>query len=347
MAKSNIVISEAHALSETELMFCMVSDDWEAFEPKSFYGIYHHDSDEPWMKSSSDFNTAVITSFTPDLKKPNFRYFVVMSSDGGIHHYHPTEPFSEYIESTNRKLNGINQIGERLYACGGGGQLYVRRGDQDWSSLTEELLWDVDNWNNTRNLGEHLDGSEWEDFMDQWEEEQERDNPKVLLIDINGPTENEIYMCGGEGRVFLWNGEEIENLDCGMERLLGTIHVSKKDDIWICGTDGEILRGNHEDGFDDVSTPEGTHLLTSVTTYKGKQIFASLTNPFGLFEFDEEDETLKKITPRLKPALKSIHTVQAVGDVLWVIGSKDILRLKDDKWERIEHPDIELPDGTL
>ena len=40
---------------------------------------------------------------------------------------------------------------------------------------------------------------------------------------------------------------------------------------------------------------------------------------------------------------KRLHTVDTVGDVLWVVGTRDIFRLKDDIWERIEHPDIPHP----
>lgn len=348
MTKSNVVISRFHAISETEFMISIVSSDWEMYEPQSVIGIYKHDADEPWVKSEGDFHTAKITSFTPDLSKREESYFVVLASEGEVHHLHPTDPFSEKIEGANRHLHSLKQIGEKLYICGSRGQIYVRDGEQDWNPLTGELLWDIDNWNNTRNMGpKDSSDPEWKNFRKQWRIEQERTNPKILLMDVNGPSEEEIYLCGGKGRVYLWNGEEIENLDCGMEHALSKIHVSQNNDIWIIGLRGQILRGNNEEGFDDISTPEETNLLTSVTTYKGKHIFTSSTNPFGLFEFNEEDETLKKITPRLKPALKSIHTVQAVGDVLWVIGSKDILRLKNDKWERIEHPDIELPDGTL
>ena len=353
LTKTTTEITRAFAISETDIMLSVISTEWDAYEPQSIIIQCNYDKTTSWKKGGLGFHTQTITSFTPDTNSPDFSYYIVMSSNGEIYHYHPDKPFKEYIFGAGDSYDGskdigrlmnIRQIGDKLYACGSAGQLYVRHGRDDWQPLTKALLWSKEEHNRTLNAGpKDRNTKEYREWRKKLSQQQKKKNPRVRLIDINGPSEDEIYICGDRGQLYLWNGKEIEDLEIGFDRILNTIHVASDADIWVCGISGQILRGNEEEGFDDVSTHEESHLLSSITTYDGKHFFASQTDPFGLYEYDENAEELKHVRPDIKPGLRSIHTVQAVGDVLWVVGTQDILRLKNGIWERVEHPDMPAP----
>ena len=238
-------------------------------------------------------------------------------------------------------MTSIRQIGDKLYACGEGGQLYVRHGRDNWEFLTQDLLWDPEKF--AYDADDMPDEDKDPEAYDAWEkayDETQKNNPSYILYDLNGPSENEIYICGEDGLLYMWDGQTLEDLDQEIEGALTNIHVADNGIVWICGHEGLLLSGNEEDRFDDHSDEENEQLFTSITTYQDRVILASHVSPTSLFEFNKDTEEFISIKPDIDRPLDTLYHVQAIDDVLWVVGTKAILRLKDEKWERIEHPDI-------
>jgi hypothetical protein len=217
----------------------------------------------------------------------------------------------------------LSVIGSRLYACGDGGQVYRRTdgplGSGRWEHLDRSLLVDPDarvDW-----LLRRPGASAVED--------------KVYFC-VDGPREDEIYVIGTRGTILHWGGAAVTALPKVTDAALTRVLVEDEDRIWICGRDGTLLRGNMRDGFRDVGV-SGRQGFASMALYDGKLYLASTANPRGLFVFDRG--RMQQVTCGLRPDIADTHTVESIDGVLWVVGSKDILRFDGRRWERIDHVD--------
>jgi len=355
MSDSIPFLARAGVIDENELILAGVFEDWDVYEPATrMYRYRHGNPNFLWRHLDFLFHTASICAFSDPVDANGESYYVALSSEGEVYHHGLTESYTEQIKGAGiyheeskhyGRMQSIRQIGEKLYACGNGGQIYIRQARDKWELLTKDLLWNSEKSHIAResrpeDLNDLRAQREWRKAFDK---EQEESNPNHSLLDINGPSESELYICGEHGILFLWDGETLEDVDPGTENALTNIHVANNGIVWICGREGQLFSGNEEEGFDDHSEEGNGALFTSVTTYKGKVLLASQTDPFGLFEFNPKKDKFKRVKPRVKPALRSIHTIQSVGDVLWLVGGKDILRLENDQWERIQHPDMPVP----
>lgn len=355
MSKSTLSLGRAFALSEDNIFFAGVYEDWDVFEPATRMFTYRKDRPgSPWGHLDFEFHTAGMALYIAPEKKDQ-TYFIALSSEGEVYFHCMTDqsikPHTEQIPNAGLenkdavgygRMTSIRQIGDRLYACGNGGQIYVRQAKNEWEILSPDILWDPTEYAKAFE-NEPEDEEDYDDWYDAVDKEQGEKNPAYMLLDINGPSENEIYICGEQGALFLWDGQTLEDADADAQGALTNIHVTDEGVVWICGRKGQLFSGNEEEGLEDHSEDGSDAMFTSITTYKNKVLLASHTDPFGLFTFNQEEEELERITPRLKPVMRTIHTIQAVGNVLWVIGTNDILRLENDTWERIQHPDMPVP----
>jgi len=114
--------------------------------------------------------------------------------------------------------------------------------------------------------------------------------------------------------------------------------VASSDCIWLCGDDGSLLMGNADAGFTRLAEGSNGQLFTSVTEFEARIYLAS---NLGLFVYDlaQPDEGICKVKTTLEPDLQDANVVEARGQALWSIGSKDIARFKGGSWERMQHPD--------
>ena len=356
MSKSILSLSRTFALSKENIFFAGVFDEWESYFPATrMFSFREHRKEGPWGHLDFLFHTARMCTYHFADKT----YLIILSSEGTVYFHcmsnQTIKPYTEQIPEAglnnggNGRMLSVRQIGKKLYACGNNGQIYIRDSKDNWQMLTKDLLWDSDAYLKADEEAEKNmpDEEEDEEAYDAWEdaffEYQRKNNPRYMLHDINGPTEDEIYICGEDGALFMWNGETLENLELDIEGALTKIHVADNGIVWICGRKGLLLSGNEEQGFDDHSDADNKQLFTAVTTYQGRVILASHVSPTRLFEFNPTTEEFTSITPDIEGPLETLYHVQAIDDVLWVVGSKDILRLQNDKWERINHPDISHP----
>jgi hypothetical protein len=212
-------------------------------------------------------------------------------------------------------MSGLKQIGDHLYACGGAGQVYKRIQPFHWVHMDKGLLQDP-------GVSERL-----------------------LLSAIDGPHENAIYTAGSLSamghppKVFFWNGLVWRELPMpAVAERINAIYVESETRIWLCGANGTLLLGNERVGFKSLSTVDDNQLFYSLCKYRDRIVLGS---NMGLFFYDPSNHAqgIKEVVTGLEPELQDANVVDAVDDVLWSIGNKDIARYDGTKWERIHHPD--------
>lgn len=219
-------------------------------------------------------------------------------------------------------MSALKQIGDHLYACGGAGQVYMRRGPGDWVHMDKDIL-------------------QAPDVSD-----------RLLPRAINGPSESAIYLVGSVSVtglppfVFFWNGKSWRDLQLpeSAERITN-IYVESEERIWMCGANGTLLLGNAQDGFRNLSSVEDNQLFLSLCKFQEKIYLGS---NLGLFVYDPADHAagIRKVITDLTPDLQDANIVDSADDVLWSIGPKDIARFDGEHWERIHHPDNPPIGGT-
>lgn len=326
--------TRARAGAHDFLCVAAVPDGIEPFEP--FTRLCRYDDADPgpvkWFYDDCDFAVASITRWSPAPGAPPS--FCVLSAEGDVALVRPPPfprekiPGAGVTSSDARRwgrMTHLRPIGERLYACGDGGQVYRREGGAfgagTWEHLDPSLLQDPE-----ARAQALLDAptSPAADHKIYWS--------------INGPREDELYVCGARGTILAWDGSSFVTLPPVTDAALVNILVEDEDRIWICGRNGTLLRGNRHAGFRPAAVSARRQLFTSMTLFQGKLYLASAANPRGLFVY-ERGRIQQVWSGTLKPDIQDVHTVDAAGGMLWVVGTKDVLRFDGQRWERIDHVD--------
>lgn len=296
------------------------------YQPYSSYGVwytyFHEDLSDPWAHFVVHWWP--VSACVYQHPGENDWAIVCMSNEGNVDFTYSNSQLGEEIAGAGFQrddssgwgyMNAIRQIGAHLYACGGAGQVYKRIGPNNWIHMDAGILQPAD-------------------VADRF-----------LPSDINGLTENDIYLCGSfpspaglEGRLYHFDGavwSKVEIPECGY---LNAIHVESPKRVWLCGQNGALLLGNSREGFKELSRVEDNQLFYSIAQLNDRIYLGS---NMGLFEYDSRHpkDGIRKVTTHLKPDLQDSHTVDAVDGVLWSVGQKDIARFDGTRWERIHHPD--------
>lgn len=201
----------------------------------------------------------------------------------------------------------IAQIGSRLHACGGGGQVYRRSQSGAWEHIDAGLL------------------------------RSKTDKDGISLKAIAGADEQEVYVGGwranvNDGVLFCWDGRQWKAVAHDIAEI-SSIHVEREDSVWACGRNGTLLHGNHMDGFKDVSEQDDVRSYVDVVSYGGEIFLASET---GLYV--HADGVTRRVRTGLDPEYADGHALKVVDGVLWSIGYADIARFDGTDWERIAFP---------
>jgi hypothetical protein len=321
---AHVTFSTGLAFTDEFLVIAGSPDEHEPFT--RFTRVFQYQNNEnAWTKDDEEFLVVSVAYFGP--KSEAFDDYVVLSEDGDVIYVGDHDVILEKILGAGVNCDDwggwgyvadIQQIGERLYVCGYKGQVYQRRGPNHWVHMDAGLLQDPDNTPMEKRIG---------------------------LSAINGPHENAIYVAGYRHAdwlppcAFFWNGEAWRELELPpVAERLTNIYVENEARIWMCGSNGTLLLGNANDGFESLSTVEDNQLFLSLCMFQGKMYLGS---NLGLFVYDpaNHQEGILPVRTSLLPPLQDANVVDAVDDVLWSIGSKDIARFDGKKWTRIDHPD--------
>jgi hypothetical protein len=106
-------------------------------------------------------------------------------------------------------VNAIRGIGNDLYVCGYGRQVY-RRNNGAWPSISDKIL--------TRETARGFH-------------------------DIDGADDKHIYAAGWHGEIFFYNGTEWHQEKSPTSEHLNALRCVKKDAVWIAGQNGTVVHG--------------------------------------------------------------------------------------------------------
>lgn len=328
--KTQWTFSTAYAIAGDAIYIACAADAYESFA--RYTALYQWDSqlqvklrsDSPWLYKNVDWLVVAVTAFVPSSDE-DWR-LCALSEEGDVLYTGggkgyviekiPGAGVSSPDATALGYLSDLQQIGDRLYAAGFSGQVYRRDGPDQWVHMDQGIL--------------QAPGL--------------RRGHYAIQV-INGPHEEAIYVAGcshEDGypvRASYWNGEIWRDLKLppAAERITN-MYVESETRIWMCGANGTLLLGNAADGFQSLSTVDDNQLFLSVCKFEEKIYLGS---NLGLFVYKPyaHDEGIQKVLTHMQPELQDANIVDAVDQVLWSIGPKDIARFDGQRWERIHHPD--------
>jgi hypothetical protein len=202
-------------------------------------------------------------------------------------------------------LTQIREIGDTLFACGANDQVY-RHHDGGWMLITSSPL----------QILNALDPN------------------YGVLNSIDGNNENDIYVCGFDGRLFHFDGKNWKKIPLQTDEHLNYVKCISADEVWICGYNGTLLKGNVKTGFQDISTVDDNFTFWSLAKF-GESVYLSTANQ-GLFVYD--GMSIKKVYTGLEPEIDT-YKLDANEQTIWSFGTKDLSFFDGNKWTRIDHPD--------
>ncbi len=294
--------------------YVYIASTLEKFDSEEYVhsrmSIYDDQSRDKWF--FHDVNSNIVSVCVKKRTSSESRKLCALSKEGEVEVYSNKDGSSilEKIPEAGLRLGTrgyvtqIREIGHTLYVCGANDQVYRRR-DGTWESLTTDPL----------TIRSPLD-------------------PEYsILSSIDGVDENDVYVCGLSGCIFHYNGAQWKNIPVEIDENLNCVRCISSDEIWICGNNGAVLKGNARDGFKDVSGVHDNQTFWSLAKFQGKVYLAALDN---LYVFD--GRKISPVSSGLMPELQTYH-LDAVEDALWSFGAKDLAFFDGSTWTRIDHPD--------
>lgn len=263
-----------------------------------------------------------------------------LSNNGLVEIFNSNSTITEDVFHTaNRisypgELTGIKYIAGHAYACGSGNQVYKSTED-GWVSISDdiqrlasqqlsEVITEINGLGplpSTKNSGLKVAAEKLRDY--------------TILHGIDGLAENSIYTCGSNGRIWHWDGAIWKIIKSGTVQHLHDVHCVSDELVFICGHNGVILKGNHRSGFSRLPTGNTKTNFWSIRA-SGEKIYVG--SSVGLFEV-AGNKVAPCATAAATPSSYSVQSIDVFNDTLWVAADKFILRLHNDQWSFIEHPD--------
>jgi hypothetical protein len=225
-----------------------------------------------------------------------------------------TPPIYGYVQA-------IRQIGDELYVVGSGGQVYCRRGD-GWQAIATSLQKPaVAPASVLDAAGLDIGGKEF--------------------ADIDGTSSSDLYVVGGNGEIFHFDGGDWTECDSDAARPLNCVRAVSRDEVWVCGFGGSLMRGNARQGFSQVGSCSEVLTFTSLGILEGRIYLASNKGIFTL----SDDGIIRRLKTSLKPEVDDANVIDVKDGMLWSFGNKDIVRFDGKQWTRLVHPDNADGDG--
>jgi hypothetical protein len=322
--KSGVEFISALVVAGDRLYIAGSPDAFEPFSPFTRLFAYYGDRKQPWTKHDVEWWTVALEM---SRRVDGGRIHCALSQEGQVELISQGTVVVEKIAdagvwSPGNKgygyLSGLRHIGDRLYACGGGGQVYKRLGPDNWVHMDAGLLQD------RKALADGTIG-------------------RMLLRTIDGPAEDDIYVAGSmpgeagyQGVLFHWQNTAWRQIDIPPLKQLNAIHIESADRLWLYGIDGALLVGNHREGFEDWSDTTQGQLFHDLTMYDDTLYLASNK---GLCAYDGKRRRIVRVKTGLTPEPTYLATIDHADGILWCVGRKDIVRYDGKAWTRIYHPD--------
>jgi hypothetical protein len=283
--------------------------------------LYHYDAktSPPWSYHDAKFRAVAVEKWRPE--GDDVWTLCALSERGEVELASRGKATIEAIADAGLARPGakgygyladLRDVGGRLHACGGAGQVYRRAAPGQWDHMDAGLLQPVD-------------------VAD-----------RLLLQAIDGPAEDDLYTAGSfpgdsgmEGCAFHWDGARWRRLELPISGGINAIHVESDQRVWMAGLKGTLLRGSHKLGFQRILESTSPQLFHDVTVFQGATYLGS---NFGLFQWDDARGRAVRVRTGLATELSYVSFVDHRDGVLWAVGPKDVATFDGAAWTRIQLP---------
>lgn len=338
-----VTFTRLKVVNANTLYLATTPDDQEL--GASFTGLCQFDNGK-WSYEPYDISLADMCLF--GAMSNSYQTLRVMSEDGLIIDADSRQ--SETISSPasplklKHRLGGlfkIKKIGHHLYATGSGGQIYKRADDGVWRIIDVALLDGLDQKRDPRSplrqwTAKFLFNTKPspEDYAEL--KKLQEDNKPNLIWDIAGYNETEIYACSEKGYIYWLDGRSFKKVHFENGRALLSILVDAERRVLVSGRNGILLHGDRQNGFRQVTGLKERPYFSTMARLGDKVYLGSYAEPRGLFVYDGMH--VQRIWSGLTPDIVDVSMIDTADGVLWVMGSKDLLRFDGKVWERIGFP---------
>ena len=318
---ATVVLTSALIVAGDFVYVAASLEELPLYSPHTRLFLYDGRSPQPWSAHDVQFRVVALEKMPGD--DGGGSVLCALSEEGDLEIMSATaDPVVERIPDVGLRgpiakgygyAAGLRWIGHHLHACGAAGQVYRRLAPGKWVHMDAGLL------------------------------QAPKVKDRLLLSALDGPAEDDIYLAGDaagptgrEGRLFHWDGSAWRPIDLPTVGALNAILVEDRDRIWVCGTKGALLRGNHRDGFVDLSTPSSPQLFHGMILHGGALYLGS---NFGLFQYDIARARVVRSRTGLSVEPTYVSSLGQADGVLWGVGPKDIVFFDGKGWTRVQHPD--------
>jgi len=218
-------------------------------------------------------------------------------------------------------MSHLREIDGQLWACGQHGQVYRRFGVDDWRE-------------NDQGIRVKVDPAQY--GPDRIGEMLEAVSTAPMLSCIDGTRASDVYVVGLRGYMAHFDGKRWTEIGLPVNEHLEWVRCNGPDEVWVCGHNGTLLKGNARTGFQGLGDSDGQQTFVCLATFN-RAVYLSAEN--GLFQFD--GKSISRVKSKLKPELQDAWRLDGIDGVLWSIGVTDLARFDGRKWVRIDHPDNE------
>jgi photosystem II stability/assembly factor-like uncharacterized protein len=218
-------------------------------------------------------------------------------------------------------MTHLREIDGQLWACGQHGQVYRRFGVDDWRRSDQGIRVEV----NPTEYGPNRI-SEMLEVM----------SSAPMLSCIDGTSGSDVYVVGLQGYMAHFDGTAWTTIELPVDQHLEWVRCVGEDEVWVCGHNGTLLKGNAKSGFISLSGLDDQQTFVCLTKFNNS---VYLSAEEGLFVYDGKAISLVK--SKLKPGIQDAWRLDQVDGVMWSVGVTDLVRFDGRKWARVEHPDNE------
>jgi hypothetical protein len=332
--------------------FCIALSELEYDDPFSAILSYDGTFSQPWARVDVRREVTAITSL-PATADGGVAY-AALSNEGEVYFSNKAFDREDIPGAGIARPGGRGQMyvlgtfQNALLAAGAGGLIY-RRSDSGWIQLNSGLAapsgyespgfaaMGVTANQELYICGSVFDNSEPYDVTSDPTYSDDMSVEAMTELFMKNADGSEQKSSAGFGAYF--NGKIWRNLELGEHPPINSLFVESSNNVVMVGSNGLILTGNADAGFQDVSFKGNSNLnLLSVTIFEGQILIAS---DHSLHSFD--GHILSPIKPKFALSrLASVPTpfkIQAVDDVLFYFDYKHgVHRLDGENWEEIEIP---------
>lgn len=226
------------------------------------------------------------------------RNCVLLGRNGGVKAYWGTTLYEASIPIKPGKLFEIRRIGETLFACGSLHQVFYLS-PTGWTVHDNRIVKDRAKEGNAAFFG------------------------------IHGMSEVDFYCVGRFGVIAHYNGTSYDFVDSPTNRHLERVHCRATNEIYVCGRDGVLLKGDGA-AWTDINDAGCDAHFWGIADFQGQMYFCTDSE---MYVYDGHRLSLVQVGIDESP---SFYRMTATSRYLWATTGKDyILRFDGSRWEKL------------